>query len=260
MTKIATTAIKSEVLDVLSRCRVEDNKVFLPDEQLERKLYLDVNKVLSALGGKWNRSAKAHLFPDPVGDNLELVVASGSFVDMKKTLQAFYTPEEVATQMRDLLREHVRRSGLDFNTLRVLEPSAGAGALINGLPDDCKIMAVDLNKKDLDKITHPQVVKFVDDFLKLRPTDPEKFDAVLMNPPFTRGQDIAHIQHAFKFLRSGGVLVGICSEGPFFRTDKKAEAFREWLEENGETVELSEGAFKASGTMVRTRIVCIRKD
>lgn len=51
-----------------------------------------------------------------------------------------------------------------------------------------------------------------------------------MNPPFADSQDIEHITHAFKFLKTGGVLVAIACEGPFFRQDKKSTFFREFLE------------------------------
>ena len=46
--------INNTVLDVLGNCRVEENVLFLP-ANLDRKVYTDVNKVLEALGGKWNR-------------------------------------------------------------------------------------------------------------------------------------------------------------------------------------------------------------
>ena len=54
------------------------------------------------------------------------------------------------------------------------------------------------------------------------------------------------------------------SDGPFFRSDRKAEAFREWLDElGGESEQLPEDAFSGSDafrkTGVRTRIVQISK-
>ena len=82
-----------------------------------------------------------------------------------------------------------------------------------------------------------------------------------MNPPFSDSQDIKHITHAFSFLKSGGVLVAIACEGPFFRQDKKSTSFREFLEShNAEVIQLPEGTFKESGTMVRTRLIKIEKD
>jgi hypothetical protein len=44
-----------EVLDVLRAMTCEGDLAVLNSGQLERKLYEKVNKVLAALGGKWNR-------------------------------------------------------------------------------------------------------------------------------------------------------------------------------------------------------------
>ena len=92
------------------------------------------------------------------------------------------------------------------------------------------------------------------DFLKAAPV--QKFDRVVMNPPFSRQADIDHVTHAARFLKPGGRMVAIMSAGTIFRQNSKAVAFRGWLEALGGTLEdLPDGAFKASGTMVRTCIV-----
>lgn len=88
------------------------------------------------------------------------------------------------------------------------------------------------------------------------------YDKIIMNPPFENGQDIDHVKHAYELLKPGGRVVAIMSEGPFFRGDKKATGFREWLDEvGGYSKKLPEGAFKNSerSTGVRTRLVVIEK-
>ena len=70
-----------------------------------------------------------------------------------------------------------------------------------------------------------------------------------MNPPFTQGQDVAHILHARSLLRPGGRLVAICGNGP------KQRAVLEPLA--AVWIELPSGAFKKSGTNVATAIVVI---
>jgi hypothetical protein len=50
--------IDNDVANVLINSNVKDNLLYLPPEQLERSLYLRVNKVLQSLGGKWNRKLK----------------------------------------------------------------------------------------------------------------------------------------------------------------------------------------------------------
>lgn len=88
------------------------------------------------------------------------------------------------------------------------------------------------------------------------------YDAVLMNPPFEDGQDGEHVQRAFQFLKPGGKLVAITGEGIFSRSDKKAKAFRDWLESvDGTSEKLPEGSFKSAfrPTGVATRIVVVTK-
>jgi len=88
--------------------------------------------------------------------------------------------------------------------------------------------------------------------------DWQRFDFVIMNPPFEELQDVDHVQHAYKMLSNGGTLVSIMSESPFFRNDTKSKNFREWLElVGGYSEKLPEGSFKESGTGVNCRLVVI---
>jgi hypothetical protein len=81
----------------------------------------------------------------------------------------------------------------------------------------------------------------------------EKYDAVLMNPPFSNRMDAEHIQRAFDMLKPGGKLVAIAGEGVFFGTDKKAQAFREWLDEHDAQVEkLPQGTFQDTKLLATT--------
>ncbi len=46
--------ISNEVANVLGESRIDGNLLYIPDYQLERKLYSSVDKVLKAITGKWN--------------------------------------------------------------------------------------------------------------------------------------------------------------------------------------------------------------
>ena len=76
-----------------------------------------------------------------------------------------------------------------------------------------------------------------------------------MNPPFSA--DVDHVLHAFAHLKDGGRIVAIMSEHSFFANDKKSIEFREFLEQRGTSEKLPSDTFKASGTMVNTRLVII---
>lgn len=81
------------------------------------------------------------------------------------------------------------------------------------------------------------------------------YDRIVMNPPFSDGRDIAHVQHAYNLLKPGGRIVAIMGESAFFNSNKKAQAFREWLEERGATNEkLPEGSFMDPSLPVNTGV------
>src|SRR3546814_16038496 len=67
---------------------------------------------------------------------------------------------------------------------------------------------------------------FAMDFLALTPDLIGSFDRIIMNPPFDRGRDIDHVNHAIEFLAPGGILVAIMSAGPECKSDATAAAFR----------------------------------
>lgn len=90
------------------------------------------------------------------------------------------------------------------------------------------------------------------------------YDRIIMNPPFSDRRDALHVQHAYSLLKPGGRLVAIMGEGVFNGQDKKAQAFREWLEEVGGSEEkLPEGSFLDPSLPVNTgvnaRMVVIEK-
>ena len=150
----------------------------------------------------------------------------------------------------------------------VLEPSAGSGCLIDILRQQhpgAIISYCEINCFLLEilraKYEQSGEVHFTGrDFFDLDPVIFEaRFDAIVLNPPFERGDDIAHVLHAYKFLAPEGVLAAIVSDGVFARQDRKATAFRDFLTASGDDiVGLPADAFRPSGTAVRCRMVRIR--
>ncbi|MEQ4717836.1 DUF3560 domain-containing protein [Nonomuraea sp. B19D2] len=146
--------------------------------------------------------------------------------------------------------------------MSVLEPSAGNGALARAAAAaGCEVHCVErypkLSKGLLDV---PGIVGLTTgDFLEV-PLDqyPARFDRVLMNPPFSRGQDMQHVMHALRFVKPGGLLVAVMSNGVAWHKDNTATSFRELVEQRGGRIEpLPDGAFATSGTDARTVLVVI---
>ena len=243
--------ITPEVADVIRRSDIQADRVVLPEGQLERKLYQDVNKVLTYFGGKWHKGQRAHLFASDPREKLAAALESGKSVNEQQATGSFYTPLHVIEQMIS----HARlESGMT-----VLEPSAGDGRIAFRCRDlGCKVTACELDQQKWAAFFESGIQFIGCDFLAL-PKLQDDFDRVLMNPPFAKGQDIAHVSHAFKFLKTSGILVAIMASGWTFRGDKKSNAFREFVDETGTWYELPPGTFKESGTGVNTVMVVLRK-
>lgn len=250
-------AITPEVASILSRATVEGNAVRLPDEQLDRPLYEAVDKVLKALGGKWNRSARGHVFAAGIGDQLGEALAAGHAVDLKKTHEQFFTPAALAAEMVALAEIQPG--------MTVLEPSAGGGGLIEAVAQahsTAIIYAIELDEglcAALRTKWGGRAVVDQGDFLSL-PATLRPIDRVLMNPPFSNGQDVEHVRHAFGMLSPGGKLVAIMSPHPFFAKDRRSAEFRQWLQHHqGGFRALPAGTFSESGTNVGTYLVSVTK-
>lgn len=243
------TTIAPEVLAVLASAETDGNAVKIT-ARLDRNAYVQVNKILEAAGGKWNRGAKAHLFPSDAAPVLAALMADGSVVTAQDE-GYFPTPAAVVADLLDL-------ADLEPG-MEVLEPSAGDGAIAGpAAARGCAVDCVELNAKRADGLRSAGFARTVTagDFLEV-PQRPA-YDRVLMNPPFAGKADAAHVRHALGFLRPGGLLMAVMSAGVTFREDRGTAGFRDLVDEAGGVIlPLPDDAFKESGTGVRTVLVTI---
>lgn len=252
--------IENEVLEVIERSNTVGAQLYLPG-QLDRKLYVRVDKALQLAGGKWHRGHKAHLFDIPAADAIEQMVLTGHVVDTKREFDAFYTPALLAQIMCE-------RAGIEPGQ-HVLEPSAGEGAIARELIKcGAIVFAWELRPEaaaHVDALVRPKGgACLVRDFLAVEPA-PEglyaaDFDAVVMNPPFSKRQDVRHVSHALRFVKPGGRLVAIMSAGIQFRQDALTVALRNEINAHGGVMEvLPDVAFKESGTMVNAVMLVVTR-
>lgn len=244
--------VPTAVLEVLDRAETDGPRLVLTGT-LDRKLYTDTAKVLEAAGGKWNRKERAHLFDGDAADAIEPVILTGEIVSAKQQFGYFPTPALIVQQLIDL-------AGLKPG-MTVLEPSAGRGAIASAVAaQGATVDCVEVQEDHASVIFDAGYANLVllRDFLT---TDPGTgYDRVVMNPPFARQDDVRHVLHAHRFLKPGGLLVAVMSNGVTFRDTPLTREFRALLEaEGGELHPLPDGAFKESGTGVNTVIAVMPK-
>lgn len=160
----------------------------------------EVERVLTMIGGvKVNPKGTYTYFqfdydPQSVIDE---IVCSGCIPD-QKSHQFYPTPEslaKIAVELAEICPGHL-----------CLEPSAGTGGLADFMPKD-RTTCIEISGLHC-KVLEAKGYRWVqDDFLNMQLM--ERYDRVVMNPPFSSGRWQAHLQHAAKMLAPHGRLVAI---------------------------------------------------
>ncbi|MGP3616808.1 PLxRFG domain-containing protein [Pseudomonas aeruginosa] len=136
----------------------------------------------------------------------------------------------------------------------VLEPSAGMGHMADAIREQTGVEpdVVELSGERRELLEAKGYNLVGSDFMNV---SSKQYDRIVMNPPFSKGRDIQHVQHAYSLLKPGGRLVAIMGEGAFFQSNKAAENFRAWLDGLGATSErLPEGSFMDPALPVNTGV------
>jgi phospholipid N-methyltransferase len=218
------------------------------NDQLSHNLYERTAKAIEALGGKWEHAKKAHIFKDDPRVQLKGILDTGAITVAKEGW--FPTPEAIVEQMIEWSNFNPRYT--------ILEPYAGEGAIVDVLVEHgtqkSKIICVELNTQRATILMKKGYTVLNTDFMAI--SIDRFFDRIYMNPPFEVGQDIEYVMRAYNFLKPGGVLMAVMSNGAFFREDAKTKAFRQWFNmANGAIIDLPEHIFRESGTDVRATLV-----
>ena len=238
----------------LQSCIVEGLIIKLPNYQLDRKVYQEVAKSLELIGGKWKGGKVAGFVFNEDPTDLLAQIAGGESRNLKKEYQFYATPPAIADWLVEL-------AGIKPDH-KILEPSAGQGAIINAinrvLPAQrvywCELMPVNQTFIRIIPLTC-----YVDDDY-INSCGLSDWDRIIANPPFSKNQDIHHVYKMYADLKPGGRLVSVVSKH-WQNCDNKLETeFRNWLTEvDAETHEIEAGAFKESGTMISSIIIVVNK-
>ena len=181
--------------------------------------------------------------------DFDKIVIKEPEIIVPKSYEYFPTPANIVQLMLDY-------AALETD-MKILEPSAGQGSILDFLSGYdvtcCELYSE--NQMILEKKGFNIAAANLLDFKEF-----ERYDRIIMNPPFKNQKDIDHVNHAYLMLKEGGKLISIMSNSITFRNNKKSKEFRELVEKNGYFVELPTDSFKESGTSVRTVLVVLNKE
>ena len=166
---------------------------------------------------------------------------------VSKDLQFYRTPAAVVDR---LLWDD------NWTGKRVLEPSCGDGAILDGLRKagaNAFGIEVDAGRAEACHAKGHKVMRW--NFLEVQPNASTKmadFDAVVMNPPFYGRHYAQHVRHALRFLKPGGLLLAILPITARHDHGELDDLKPRWTD-------LPVGSFSASGTNINTVIARIRR-
>lgn len=152
-------------------------------------------QVLTSIGGvKIKHYWQFDYAPQSVIDS---IVASGCIPDYKSH-QYYPTPENIA---RDAV-VMAEIGELDI----CLEPSAGQGGLADFMPKE-RTLCIEISGVHCEVLWAKGHSATNVDFINFNTAD--RYDRIVMNPPYSQGRWQAHLEHAYKFLADDGILVAI---------------------------------------------------
>lgn len=164
-----------------------------PDKAQRRRL----GEVLAAIGGV--EDGEGWQFDYPPQPVIRQIVVSGCIPD-EVSHQFYPTPEHIALQA-------VEAAQL-FGAQSILEPSAGLGGLAQFLPPSLT-QCVEVSALHCEVLRAKGHAVEQADFLQWRGGP---FERVVMNPPYSEGRWLAHVEHAAGMVKPGGRLVAILPE------------------------------------------------
>lgn len=244
------------VEEVLKRCEYRDGVLYLPKVQLSKKAYADVKLWIEEAGGKWKGGKVQGFTFDFNADRVVGILRQGKRCNLAQEFQFFETPGETADWLVSLVGEISPE-------MKILEPSAGRGAIVRAVHRVCPEVMVDcyeLMPENKHLLMREDGVRIIgDDFTKEE--FPDAYDIIVANPPFSKNQDIRHVQQMYTWLKPQGVMAAITSRHWLGGSERECVKFRGWLDEvDAALFDIPKGTFKQSGTGVGTIAIVIVKD
>ena len=198
--------------------------------------YADIKAILKNFGGKYSKNGFEFTYP---AEQVLERIRNQETMNLKKTFQFFGTPKKLCDLMCDKAFDPYQNKAL-----KILEPSAGQGAIIDSVLEWFDKNAIHAT---IDSITAIEFMKENYMFIVEKYMEKSKlinimrkdfleydryinyFDVVIANPPFSKNQDIKHFEKMYEVCAPGGMIVSIMSNGFLYNSGKIYDNFRKRL-------------------------------
>lgn len=198
----------------------------------------DVNRALAEYYGE--------VLPDCAEEKPTKTRASTA---VSKDLQYYPTPQAVIDIVMADVQYYVKDGA------KVLEPSCGCGRFLDAIKKaGGKPFGIEVDGGRVQQCRNKGYNVMMANFLDTEPE--EKYDYVVMNPPFYGQHYAKHVEHAYKYLKPGGCLkaiLPITARYDHKLLDHHTKNYRDqWSD-------LPIGSFRESGTNINTTVLTIWK-
>lgn len=209
--------------------------LYLKVKRLHMDKYVEegVHSVLSSIGGVQQTNGD-YVFDYDAIEVLRGLLISRVMPDTRSH-QYYPTPPTIASDI-------ITMANIEEGD-KVLEPSAGQGALVEGIPAE-QVTCVEISPLHAKILEAKGYDVYCTDFLKYKQTGYHK---ILMNPPFSQGRLRHHIEHAASLLHLKGKVFAVVPAS--YQNKEIVKGMKHTYSD------IYEGEFK--GTSIDTVIVCI---
>ena len=206
--------IPGDIIKIISELRIKNNSISCLNRsyyESNKNLKKAVDEIFEYIGGE--REGDDWYFDYNPTLVIKNILVNGTMPE-RKSHQFYPTLPNLAKILLDLCGDFDDRILDDNSNISILEPSAGQGGIYDFLPKSSNITLVELNHLHCDILKSKcngfdNHIVYCADFIEWQKISDSKFDFILMNPPFSEGRAILHVNAALKLLKDDGILGAI---------------------------------------------------
>jgi len=209
---------------------IEHNILHFP-VQIEERIYKKAKQMLEDIRGCWVGGNKQQFeFNFSPQHIIESFLAGGSWP--KKNPHAFFPTPKVITDYIIQWTEANPDKFYGREVVRIIEPSAGSGHLIDAVCDafhdagiQTEVLCVEIDPVNVAILKEKGYKVIQGDFLEQQ--DLGLFDLAVTNPPFMNNLFIKHILRTQSLLKNTGKMVAVTPTSLFSKGTRQAKALKE---------------------------------